>query len=143
MRKSPSISISVFLIMLSSCIMIPNNDFEWILPEIKGVVLDSLHHYPIENAKIVAISFRDTVYSDDKGLFIIDARSEYIKYRIYYIANLIIAMVDQPKSFIEIRIIKGGYTTKELTIPYRLEYKREEIVRIEPKTILLKNNKVP
>ena len=55
--------------MLSSCIMIPDNDFEWILPEIKGVVLDSLHHYPIENAKIVALSFRDTVYSDDKGEF--------------------------------------------------------------------------
>ena len=67
----------------------------------------------------------------------------YIKYRIYYIANLIAATVDQPKSFVEIRIIKGGYTTKELKIPYRLEYKREEMVKIEPKKILLKNNNVP
>lgn len=117
---------ALLLISFSSCIIIPNNDYEWTYPEISGYLIDSTTNLPIENAIVFEKNYGDTIKSDSIGYFNFKAQKKFIKYKIF--------AMDPPKPFIDLKIVKGGYLSKEISI----RYKKVDYNRMKPDTIKLK-----
>jgi hypothetical protein len=125
------ILICLFCISLNSCI--PNLRDEWVFPEIKGYVFDSLTNLPIRNA-IVFEKYHEynNVQSDSNGFFEFKAKKRYERFRL-------IAMDVKP--FMELRFEKTGYEPKEIVIKYiQLVYGREKPDTFDLKIIKLKKN---
>jgi hypothetical protein len=123
----------VFIIIASNgCIILPNNDKEWTLPEIKGYIIDSTSGFPIDRAMVTTVS-DDTVFTDSNGYFHFKAKKEYIK-------NRLIAM-DPPKPYLSLLFEKSGYEFKQIEIKYIvIDYSREKPDTLNLNKIKLKKN---
>jgi hypothetical protein len=131
--KMSIILIGLISLIFDSCIIIPNNDTEWVYPEIKGYIADSLTNLPIEDAIVYEYNYGDTLYTNNNGYFNFKAEKKYIKYRII--------TMDPPKPFIDLRIEKSGYKPKKNEIKYiKIDYKRIKPDTFDLKTIKLINN---
>ena len=121
------------LYLLNSCIILPNNDTEWIYPEIKGYLIDSITNRPIENALAFEKYYGDTIKTNSLGYFDFKAQKEYIMFKF-------IAM-DPPKPFIELRFEKKGFFSREIKLDYiKLDYNRIKCDTFDLKQIKLKKS---
>jgi hypothetical protein len=128
--KNLILVIGLLITVLSSCIIIPNNDTEWTYPEIKGYLMDSITNKSINNAIVFEKYYGDTIRTDSFGFFNFKAQKEYIRFEF-------IAM-DPPRDYIDLRFEKEGYLPKELS----LHYKKVDYDRIKCDTIDLKQIKL-
>jgi hypothetical protein len=124
----------IFLsILLNSCIPIPHFRDEWVFPEIKGYVFDSISNLPLRNVNVFEKYYSDTIQTDSSGFFNFKAKKEYFRFRF-------IAM-DGPKPFMEMRFEKAGYVPKEIIIKYtKIEFSRENPDTFDLKRLKLINS---
>jgi hypothetical protein len=128
----PSLLIILCIIVANSCVILPNNDKEWTLPEINGYLIDSTSGLPIDRAMVTTVS-DDTAFTDSHGCFHFKAKKEYIK-------NRLIAM-DPPNPYLSLFFEKSGYEFKQIEIKYIvIDYSREKPDTLNLNKIKLKKN---
>jgi hypothetical protein len=130
--KERSFYFLFIIIAVTGCVILPNYDKEWSLPEINGYLIDSASGLPVNRAMVTAVS-GDTVFTDSNGYFHFNAKKEYVKDRL-------IAM-DPPSPYLSLLFEKSGYEFKHIEIKYIvIDYSREKPDTLNLNKIKLKKN---